>query len=120
MLEYISRVQVDLAQRPSLNGGASSGGASTPSRKGRGAGGSPASGAEDGTNGVEESSRETTVKAEGGAASVAETLRTLLDGNGGGEAGLSTFQGLSTMEMMDDLTRKLVLWQREFGKFGEK
>ncbi|KAI9676037.1 MAG: hypothetical protein M1817_000780 [Caeruleum heppii] len=30
------------------------------------------------------------------------------------------FAELSSLEMMDVLTRKLVLWQREFGKWGEK
>jgi hypothetical protein len=30
------------------------------------------------------------------------------------------FKDMTSMEMMDVLTRKLVLWQQEFGKYGEK
>lgn len=30
------------------------------------------------------------------------------------------FAELSSLEMMDVLTRRLVLWQKEFGKWGEK
>ena len=30
------------------------------------------------------------------------------------------FADLSSLEMMDVLTRKLVLWQKDFGKYGEK
>lgn len=39
------------------------------------------------------------------------------DNNGGKE---KPFADLTSLEMMDVLTRKLVLWQKEFGKWGEK
>ena len=44
--------------------------------------------------------------------------------NGQGTNDLSNrnkpFAELSSLEMMDVLTRRLVLWQKEFGKWGEK
>ena len=39
-------------------------------------------------------------------------------GGGGGEE--RDFGEMTSLEMMDVLTRKLVLWQKEFGKYGEK
>lgn len=49
-------------------------------------------------------------------------------GNGKGSAAAAVVVGLgerefvhlSSTEMMDVLTRNLVLWQKEFGKYGEK
>lgn len=31
-----------------------------------------------------------------------------------------TFKHLSSLEMMDVLTRELVFWQKDFGKYGDK
>ena len=71
------------------------------------------------------------------ASATASMLRNFAEGlpmitvNGGGdkEAGTKSaapplgdkeFAELSSLEMMDVLTRKLVLWQKDFGKWGEK
>ncbi|KAI9802603.1 MAG: hypothetical protein M1833_001677 [Piccolia ochrophora] len=43
------------------------------------------------------------------------------NGNSNGDGSVQKdFAHLSSLEMMDVLTRKLVLWQKEFGKWGEK
>ena len=100
ILEFISRTQVELAEAP------------TPPSRGSGS----ASGA------------------------VAEIMKSIHSGlpsitvnrGGGGSAdggsesdktspeGQRPFAELSSLEMMDVLTRKLVLWQQEYGKYGEK
>lgn len=39
-----------------------------------------------------------------------------------GDCGIEegSFEGLSSLQMMDVLTRELVLWQKEHGKWGER
>ncbi|KAH0558826.1 hypothetical protein GP486_004532 [Trichoglossum hirsutum] len=46
----------------------------------------------------------------------------VVNGNGPGTGGGDErdFGEMTSLEMMDILTRKLVLWQKEFGKYGEK
>ncbi|KAI9814330.1 MAG: hypothetical protein M1832_005910 [Thelocarpon impressellum] len=51
---------------------------------------------------------------------LAEGLPSIMVNGGRGEVGEKEFALLSSTEMMDVLTRKLVLWQQEFGKWGEK
>lgn len=38
----------------------------------------------------------------------------------GGSVDEASFKALSSLEMMDVLTRELVFWQKDFGKYGEK
>jgi hypothetical protein len=46
----------------------------------------------------------------------------MVNGNGSSTGGGDErdFGEMTSLEMMDILTRKLVLWQKEFGKYGEK
>ncbi len=59
-------------------------------------------------------------------AGLADEVRPMLALNGGGASdeekrgSEKDFAMLSSMEMMDVLTRNLVLWQKEYGKYGEK
>ncbi|KAI9879247.1 MAG: hypothetical protein M1830_009107 [Pleopsidium flavum] len=93
ILEFISRTQLEMAgEQTPPNGGGGGGGASALIR-----GLAEGLGPMIGLNGENE-------------------------GSNGEKAGLGNreFAELSSMEMMDVLTRKLVLWQKEFGKYGEK
>ncbi|KAI9828282.1 MAG: hypothetical protein M1819_006620 [Sarea resinae] len=95
ILEFISRMQVEMA------------GENTPPSAGGGAPNGP-----------------TTAMIK----SLADTLGPVTNINGGHdasgkhdvEAAEKDFGQLNSLEMMDVLTRKLVLWQKEFGKYGEK
>lgn len=55
-----------------------------------------------------------------------ESLPALTDGDGDAAAAASAsahekdFKNLSSVEMMDVLTRHLLKWQQEYGKFGER
>lgn len=98
ILEFISRTQLEMA------------GEQTPPNGGPGAGAAASANAD-------------------GAALIrglAEGLGPMISLNGDieGDAkasiGNREFVQLSSLEMMDVLTRKLVLWQKEFGKYGEK
>lgn len=53
--------------------------------------------------------------------SIAETLpERTADGSMEQASKDRPFAELSSLEMMDVLTRRLVLWQKEFGKWGDK
>ncbi|KAK5019355.1 Histone deacetylase complex subunit [Cryomyces antarcticus] len=57
----------------------------------------------------------------GAMRAIAIGLEPMLAGDsGGGDSDDREFKDLSSTEMMDVLTRKLVIWQKEFGKYGEK
>lgn len=105
ILEFISRTQLEMAaggQTPP-NGG---------ERGGSGGGGSSAAmmaGLADGLRPI--------LAMNGEHAGVGtETEK----GKGSTGLGEREFVHLSSTEMMDVLTRNLVLWQKEFGKYGEK
>lgn len=112
ILEFISRTQLEMAA-----------GEQTPPNGGGGGGGGSGGGAGRGTSAL--------------MAGLADELRPILGMNGDhagkekgtekpGAAATATalgeraFVDLSSTEMMDVLTRNLVLWQKEYGKYGEK
>ncbi|PLB37937.1 putative transcriptional regulator (Cti6) [Aspergillus candidus] len=49
-----------------------------------------------------------------------ESATTTTDGEAGPVSAEKDFKGLSSVEMMDVLTRHLLKWQQEYGKFGER
>lgn len=49
-----------------------------------------------------------------------ESATTTTDGEAGPASAEKDFKGLSSVEMMDVLTRHLLKWQQEYGKFGER
>lgn len=106
ILEFISRTQLEMAageQTPPNGGGGSGGGA------GRGSSALMAGLADElrpilGMNGDHAEKEKGTEKP--GVTTVALSERAFVD--------------LSSTEMMDVLTRNLVLWQKEYGKYGEK
>lgn len=98
ILEYITRTQVELAGQ-SIPSGKEKSGSSTPSSRSRTAG----------MNGSSKLSTEVLNDLED-----VKRLEDRLD------ADESTFTELSSVQMMDVLTRELVLWQKDFGKYGEK
>lgn len=97
ILEYITRTQVEMAGQTTPRGKESNGSSTTPPAKAKVAG----------PNG-------------------ASKLSTRVDGADGerkeGIPGVdeAAFQEMSSLEMMDVLTRELVLWQKDYGKYGEK
>jgi len=95
ILEFISRMQVEMA----VNGE-----------------GSPPAGNGDRPNGNGAKGVEETTAGAGGESAAAA------DGEGGAEQPPKErdFKDLSSVEMMDVLTRHLLKWQQEYGKYGEK
>lgn len=98
ILEYITRTQVEMA------------GHSTPSKEGSGVS-SPTHKAAN--NGMSIASR---LGSEAARPSEEELKRR----DSGGSMDEGVFKNLNSVEMMDVLTRELVLWQKDFGKYGEK
>ncbi|OJD14351.1 hypothetical protein AJ78_05286 [Emergomyces pasteurianus Ep9510] len=92
ILEFISQLQLDLASNPEPISG--TGGALAPAEKETG----------QMANGDQSTSD---------AAETAEV-------NGTPQPKEKEFKDLTSIEMMDALTRNLVKWQQEFGKYGEK
>ncbi|PGH31748.1 hypothetical protein GX50_05471 [[Emmonsia] crescens] len=93
ILEFISQLQLDLASNPEQISG--TGGALAPG--GREVGAKIANG-DQATNDVGER----------------------MEANGTPQPKEKEFKDLTSIEMMDALTRNLVKWQQEFGKYGEK
>ena len=110
ILEFISRTQLEMAageQTPPNGGGGLGAGAA------RGSSAFVASLAEGlrpilAMNGDNAEKEKETDKEKAGVVAAAAAL------------GDREFVELSSTEMMDVLTRNLVLWQKEFGKYGEK
>ncbi|KAI9852727.1 MAG: hypothetical protein M1838_005922 [Thelocarpon superellum] len=109
ILEFISRTQVEMAGEQTPPSGSSETATATllrglaselPAITGNGRGGS-------GTKGSNATHSNGTGNGHGG-------------GDGVQALDERDFTQLSSLEMMDVLTRKLVLWQKEFGKYGEK
>lgn len=108
ILEFISRTQLEMAageQTPSNGAGAAAGGGGTSAYM---------AGLAEGLRPIlamnlnRDQAAETEKEIGSAAAAVAVV---------GGER---EFVELSSTEMMDVLTRNLVLWQKEYGKYGEK
>ncbi|EER41319.1 conserved hypothetical protein [Histoplasma capsulatum var. duboisii H88] len=98
ILEFISQLQLDLASSPEQISGT---------------GGAPVSGGKEEagthiTNGDHHSDESTNYVAE------------KIEANGITQPKEKEFKDLTSLEMMDALTRNLVKWQQKFGKYGEK
>lgn len=107
ILEFISRMQVEMAVS----------GESTTPPNGNG-NGNPAStvkGAEEQLGGLAQAAT-----GEGGAGGAVFTDVSVTDGEGAPSTSEREFKDLSSVEMMDVLTRHLLKWQQEYGKYGEK
>ena len=118
ILEFIGRTQVEMAGENSKSDGA---GRSPNSGNGR-IEGNVQSLNSNGVNSVDDDS-----SGGSGAGEVSQQqalMKGLMDGFGGVSAddgvGEKEFARLSSGEMMKVLTRRLLKWQKEFGKYGEK
>ncbi|KAI9812335.1 MAG: hypothetical protein M1827_004784 [Pycnora praestabilis] len=98
ILEFISKTQLDLAGEQTPPGG----NATTAMLKGLAEGIGPI------------------ITLNGSSGSSGSSSGSEGGGGWGGDINQKDFSELSSLEMMDVLTRRLVLWQKEFGKYGEK
>lgn len=106
ILEFISRMQVEMA--------VSGESASTPSGNGDQPNGASVKSMIDQ---IETAMAPTT--SDGGESGAASTASAATDGDRN-HPKEKDFKELSSVEMMDVLTRHLLKWQQEYGKFGEK
>lgn len=111
ILEFISRMQVEMAV---------AGESSSPTGSGSGNGNGRLNGASSNSSALLKGMLE---QLEGA------TATSISDGDGDGDSGPPTdagdprekdFKELSSVEMMDVLTRHLLKWQQEYGRFGER
>lgn len=123
MLEYISRVQLELSQRSSSLG--------PTTEKSSGPGQAQGPGRRGGAGSVNQRNGKAGMGSSSSTTSSNESSLIAHDEDESGrddDSGLSilshdqlaAFTGLATTEMMDVLARKLVLWQQEFGKVNER
>lgn len=102
ILEFISRMQVEMAVS----------GESTTPPNGNGNGNqAPA---------VKGADEQLAATSEGGAGGAVSRDVSVTDGEGAPSTAEKEFKDLSSVEMMDVLTRHLLKWQQEYGKYGEK
>lgn len=124
ILEFISRMQVEMAVNGE-NTSTPNGGASGSSNSGNGGNSNDVEAATALVKGVE-AQLGTLVQANGDGAGSSATGASN-DGTNGVTSGETPepskekdFKDLTSVEMMDVLTRNLLKWQQEYGKYGEK
>ena len=121
ILEFIGRTQVEMASAVAGAGaGAGTGGSTPPLPMGSG----PVKGADAEAGGMQMAFVKGLMAGLGELAGGVDGIGG--NGNGGGNGGNGgseegrEFGELTSAEMMDVLTRRLVRWQQEYGKWGER